>query len=96
MKSLIVNFLHLQIFTPTAVRLGYALIVNLESRNNRIRLYVRHASICKACVSMLLVANTRIMDRVCYITPLSLFVLFVGIPMASVIYNYPGSDSVHG
>ena len=33
---------------------------------------------------------------VCYITLLILFVLFVGIPMASVIYNYPGSDSVHG
>ena len=47
MKSLIVNFLHLQIFTPTAVRLGYALIVNLESRNNRIRLYVRHAHQCR-------------------------------------------------
>ena len=49
MKSLIVNFLHLQIFTPTAVRLGYALIVNLESRNNRIRLYVRHAHQCECC-----------------------------------------------
>ena len=42
MNSLIVNFLHLQIFTPTAVRLGYALIVNLKSHNNRVRLYVRH------------------------------------------------------
>ena len=47
MKSLIVNFLYLQSFTPTAVRLGYALIVNLKSCNNRIRLYVRHAYQCR-------------------------------------------------